>query len=241
MYNKIVTKHNWVNDTDPAINDVHLNEIEDELDQLDDRVIELQGDCEEQAENAEAWAKGTRGGDPVPQTDETYNNNSKYFKEQAAAAATNAHTSETNAGNSATAASGSATAASGSANTASQKALDSEAWAVGERGGEPVAPTDPTYENSAKHWAERAAAGQIQSDWNQTDNAKKDFIKNKPTIPSTASDIGAGTFTGKVRADATAMETLSDAQLRDATISNTNLTAGTSSLAPGSVYLYYTT
>lgn len=239
MYNKIVTKHNWVNDTDPAINDVHLNEIEDELDQLDDRVIELQGDCEEQAENAEAWAKGTRGGDPVPQTDETYNNNSKYFKEQAAAAATNAHTSETNAGNSATAASGSATAASGSANTASQKALDSEAWAQGTRGGVPVGPTDETYEKSAKYWAEQAAAGQIQSDWNQTDDTKKDFIKHKPAIPSSVSNLSGGTFAGQVNANATAAANLGTAQMRNVTISTVDLTPGTSPLATGAIYLVY--
>lgn len=34
---------------------------------------------------------------------------------------------------------------------------DAEAWAVGERGGVPVGPTDPTYENSAKYWAQQAS------------------------------------------------------------------------------------
>jgi len=29
----------------------------------------------------------------------------------------------------------------------------------------------------------------IQSDWNQTDNSKDDYIKNKPTIPSAATEI----------------------------------------------------
>ena len=38
--------------------------------------------------------------------------------------------------------------------------------------------------HSAKGWAEVAASGQIQADWNQSDNTKKDFIKNKPTIPA---------------------------------------------------------
>lgn len=33
---------------------------------------------------------------------------------------------------------------------------DAEAWAVGERDGEPVSEGDPTYENSAKYWAEKA-------------------------------------------------------------------------------------
>ena len=32
---------------------------------------------------------------------------------------------------------------------------------------------------------------QVQSNWTETDNTKVDYIKNKPTIPSTPSDIGA--------------------------------------------------
>ena len=32
-------------------------------------------------------------------------------------------------------------------------------------------------------------AAQIQSDWNQTDNTQKDYIKNKPSIPSKTSDL----------------------------------------------------
>ena len=35
-------------------------------------------------------------------------------------------------------------------------ALDSEAWAVGERGGEPVEDTDETYQNNAKYYAGEA-------------------------------------------------------------------------------------
>ena len=31
----------------------------------------------------------------------------------------------------------------------------------------------------------------VQSDWSQSDNTAKDYIKNKPSIPSTASDVGA--------------------------------------------------
>lgn len=45
--------------------------------------------------------------------------------------------------------------------------------------------------HSSKVWAEVSAAGQIQSDWNQADNTKKDYIKNKPFIPTQAGDIGA--------------------------------------------------
>ena len=40
---------------------------------------------------------------------------------------------------------------------AQSSAEDSEAWAVGERGGVPVSPTDETYNNNSKYWAQQAA------------------------------------------------------------------------------------
>lgn len=55
-------------------------------------------------------------------------------------AKTGAETAETHAGQSAT-----------SSELSSQ---DSEAWAVGERNGQPVPSTDPAYENNAKWWAQ---------------------------------------------------------------------------------------
>jgi len=131
---------------------------------------------------AEGYAKGTQGGTPVTSGSPYYEANAKYYKEQAATSATNAATSEGNAATSETNARLSATAASGSANTASQKALDSEAWAVGQRNGQDVPATDPTYENNAKYWAQQAAQGQIQTDWSQTDNTQKDYIKNKGIV-----------------------------------------------------------
>lgn len=41
----------------------------------------------------------------------------------------------------------------------------------------------------AKGYAEQSYAGQIQADWNQTDSAQKDYIKNKPTIPTKTSQL----------------------------------------------------
>lgn len=40
-----------------------------------------------------------------------------------------------------------------------QYELNAEAWAVGERGGEPVQPGDETYNNNSKHYAEVAQQG----------------------------------------------------------------------------------
>lgn len=42
---------------------------------------------------------------------------------------------------------------------AEESAEDAEAWAVGERNGVPVGPTDPTYENNAHYWAQQAGGG----------------------------------------------------------------------------------
>ena len=41
----------------------------------------------------------------------------------------------------------------------------------------------------AKDYAEQASAGQVQADWNQTDSTQKDYIKNKPTIPTKVSEL----------------------------------------------------
>lgn len=53
----------------------------------------------------------------------------------------------------------SATSAADSAEEAAQNANNAEAWAVGERDGEPVEPSDPTYFNNAKHYALVAQQG----------------------------------------------------------------------------------
>lgn len=71
---------------------------------------------------SEAYAKGTVDGVAVGEGEIGYHDNSKYYKEQAEAAATAAAGSATNAGNSATAAAASATAAAGSASAAQSSA-----------------------------------------------------------------------------------------------------------------------
>ena len=43
--------------------------------------------------------------------------------------------------------------------------------------------------NRAKVYAGQAFAGQIQADWSQTDSTQKDYIKNKPTIPTKTSQL----------------------------------------------------
>ena len=41
----------------------------------------------------------------------------------------------------------------------------------------------------AKEYAGQASAGQVAADWNQTDSTQKDYIKNKPTIPTKTSQL----------------------------------------------------
>lgn len=41
----------------------------------------------------------------------------------------------------------------------------------------------------AKVYAEQAVTGQLPADWNQTDSTQKDYIKNKPTIPTKTSQL----------------------------------------------------
>ena len=149
--NKLVTLINWVNDTDPAINDTHLNQMDSELDAIDDRVIAMETDVITQAENAEAWAVGERGGQPVGNTDPTYHNNSKHYADEAANSASDAANSETNAGLS-------ETAAAGSASDAEADALKSEGFAVGEQNGVPVSSGSPYFENNAKFYAQQAGS-----------------------------------------------------------------------------------
>lgn len=47
-------------------------------------------------------------------------------------------------------------ASAASAEASDIRALDSEAWAVGTKDGDPVAADDPQYDNNSKYWAEKA-------------------------------------------------------------------------------------
>ena len=87
-----------------------------------------------QAQNAEAWAVGTKNGVAVGSSAPQYHNNSKYWSDQAASSASSA-------------------AASAADTTQAQQA---EAWAKGTKNGVPVTSDEPQYENNAKYWAEQS-------------------------------------------------------------------------------------
>ena len=65
-------------------------------------------------------------------------------------------------------------------NEAEASALDSEAWAVGERNGEAVEDTDPTYHNNSKYYSEQAYASEQSASQSSADalgykNDAKDY------------------------------------------------------------------
>lgn len=123
--------------TDPAYHDnakYYAGEAEDQKDLAEQAASAAAGSAETaegHSTDAEAWAAGTRGGDPVESGDDAYQNNAKYFSEQSA---------------------GSATAAAGSAETA-------ESWATGGSGGSAGTQNNAKYySQQAASSAQTAAA-----------------------------------------------------------------------------------
>ena len=152
-----LTKNSEVVYTAPFILMVDANAIDDDVD-ISETVLPEYIDAAQRAaqeaascvDSSEAWARGTRNGTPVSQSDETYQNNSKYYSEQSAAQVSLA-------AEQATLAAAQATAAAGSATTADTNAKNAEAWAVGKRGGTDVPSSDQTYHNNSKYYSEQAA------------------------------------------------------------------------------------
>lgn len=91
----------------------------------------------DQVKQAEAWAKGTRDGIPVTSSDETYENNAKYY-------AIDSRDSSIISGS--------------FMRMAGKHAEDSEAYAIGKRNGIDVPSTDETYQNNSKYYRDQAAS-----------------------------------------------------------------------------------
>ena len=64
-----------------------LEEAVQEAQDAADRAEEAAASVESYADDSEAWARGTRGGEPVSSTDPTYQNNSKWYSEKSAESA----------------------------------------------------------------------------------------------------------------------------------------------------------
>lgn len=75
------------------------------------------------------------------------------------------------------------------------------ATAVQPESGKGLSTNDYTNEEKTKlAGIETGAEANVQSDWNQADNSKDDYIKNKPTIPSAAAEISYDNTTSHLEA-----------------------------------------
>lgn len=132
------------------------------------------------AAKSEAYGAGTVNGVPVTSDNPAYENNAKYYSDEAAASASGVAqlkedseayavgtrdgvpvtsgdaTYHNNAKYYANAASGSASTAVASDIAAAQSKENAEAWAVGERDNTPVTSGDATYHNNSKYYAGEA-------------------------------------------------------------------------------------
>lgn len=198
--------------TDSAVvSETDISLIEQAL-ELVDRVPEIVQECEQyviasgdNADYAEKFAAGTIDGTPVPNTDPAYQNNAKYYKEQADA---------------------DATAAAGSATSAETNAKNAEAWGVGERGGVPVESTDPTYENNAKYYAGEAhseatdaAASELAASGSASDAADSATLAESYAKGGTSTRAGEDTDNAKYYMEQAAQYAGSAVDFRGATAS----------------------
>ena len=128
------------------------------------RLYEVQ--AKQYVEDAEAWARGTVDGVPVPSTAEQYEDSSKYWAEQAQQAAGGASGSDEDAEAWAVGTKGGVPVPSTApqyhdnskywSEESEDNAEDAEAWAKGTKDGTPVASDEPQYHDNAKYWAEQA-------------------------------------------------------------------------------------
>lgn len=117
----------------------------------------------------------------------------KEAEKNATAQAADAKSSAQSAQNSASSASTSA----GNAKVSEDKAKASETASKASENASKASEIKSTQEadrakseaDRAKGYAEQISSGQIQVDWNQTDSTQKDYIKNKPTIPTKTSQL----------------------------------------------------
>lgn len=136
-----------------------------------------------------------------------YANSSSSSAEVASDAETQAKEAEKNAMAQATDAKGSAQSAKNSASSASTSAGNAKVSEANAKASETASKDSENASKAseikstqeadrakseadrAKGYAEQVSSGQVQADWNQTDSTQKDYIKNKPTIPTKVSEL----------------------------------------------------
>ena len=111
-------------------------------------------------QDAEAWAKGTRGGRAVEDDDPTYQNNSKYYSDKIVNMASDSEAWAKGTRDGEAVESDDPAYQNNSkyyAESIAETASDSEAYAAGTRGGEAVDEDDPAYHNNAAYYNDQAA------------------------------------------------------------------------------------
>ena len=137
--------------------------------------------AEASALDSEAWAVGQRGGSDVESDDPTYENNSKYYAEQAEISAESA----------------AAIVGIGIATTTTAGIVKPDGTTITVAADGTISSSGGSFEQVQSDWAQTSTsavdyiknkpnipAAQIQSDWTQTSTSSVDYIKNKPTIPT---------------------------------------------------------
>ena len=150
-----------------------------------DAAIDARDAASQKASDSEAYALGTRDGESVPSTDVAYQNNAKYYSEQAAGSQALVSDSEavvlgakadvlqlkadvtqlkTDVTQLKTDTVAAQIATQISQAAAAQNASDAEAWARGYRDGTPVTDSDPAYHKNSKYYSDMASAtlGEVQ-------------------------------------------------------------------------------
>lgn len=203
----------FVNGTTPAINETNLNYMDRCIDEIDDRVVALANNPLENALKAEGYANGTQNGTEVGVSSPYYHNNAKYWKDQAQAIA--------------------AADLSGLSDVGISNPQDGQVLTYNEATGEWIN-DDPSSDISGKadkvSGATNGNLASLDSNGNLADSGK---------APSDFAQVSSNTLTAKTLANATAVQTLSDKQVRNIYAGTTDLTAGSSALPTGDIYLVY--
>ena len=183
-YSKYYNPTNWENypSEDTAINAMHLNNLEDGVDTLDDRIVALSTDKSEVSWNqtlisgekiAEITVNGITKNVYAPEISDSVVEQAaeQALKSEGYAVGTQGDVPVTSglyyhnnskyyseqASDSASDASASAVEAGQSADDAEEEALVSEGWANGEQNGVPVEQGSPYYHNNSKYWSQQSS------------------------------------------------------------------------------------
>lgn len=209
--NKCHTPIEFVDHTTPAISARNLNYEDACIEELDNRVVALANDPPENALKAEGYANGTQRGVPVVQGSPYYHNNAKYWKEQAQAIAAQTLEGLENVN------------VSNPQNGQVLSYRDGE-WVNDNNSIDVSGKADKVQEATDGNFAGLDSAG------NLTDSGK---------APSDFAQVNGFVFKTKILANANSVQTLSDKQVRNIYAGTEDLTAGSSALATGDIYIVY--